>query len=166
VCYADASYGEEDDRSSRTGYVILFANAAISWQSKRQTVQAISSTEAELYALSEATKEVLWLQHLMESSGVVGPGYMKIYQDNTSAISIAKNPLHPNRVKHMDVRHRFVNREIDKGTIVLEECNTKEMVADILTKPLGITDHEKFTKSLGLISLRKVTQTPEINDHP
>jgi hypothetical protein len=162
VCYADASYGEEDDRSSRTGYVVLFGNAAISWQSKKQTVVAISSTEAELYALSEATKEALWFRHLMSASGIVGPGYIKIYQDNTSAISIAKNPLHPNRVKHMDVRHRFVNQEIDKKTIVLVECNTKEMIADILTKPLSPKDHEKFTKSLGLYSLEQISRPQKL----
>jgi hypothetical protein len=165
VCYADASYAEEKGRVSRTGIVFLFAGAAIMWQSKKQTVVAVSSTEAELYALSEGTRDSLWLLQLMKASCITGPDHLVIHQDNQSTIGIAHDAGHHNRVKHMDVRHRFINDHITKGHIVLQETPTEEMRADFLTKPLGPREHEIATRNLGIRSLQML-QNSDSNPTP
>jgi hypothetical protein len=65
TCYSDSSYADEIDKKSTGGYVFIKNGAAISWSSKKQSVTAQSSTEAEYIALAEATKQALWYQKLL-----------------------------------------------------------------------------------------------------
>ena len=68
--YCDADYaGDHDDRKSRTGYLFLIANGAITWTSKRQGCTADSTTEAEFVAMAETVKEAIWLRRLLSSLG-------------------------------------------------------------------------------------------------
>lgn len=60
--YADADWGgDSSTRKSTSGYVFKIGNCTISWRSKRQSIVALSSTEAEYVALSHATQEAIWL---------------------------------------------------------------------------------------------------------
>ncbi|TPX52123.1 DNA-directed DNA polymerase, partial [Powellomyces hirtus] len=122
------------DRWSITGYLFCIGNAGpVTWASKRQPTVALSSTEAEYMALSFATQETIWLRSLLKELQI--PEYLDenarpttIYEDNQSCISLAMNPVHHARTKHIDIRH---HKEIH-----LEYLPTAEMVADSLTKPL------------------------------
>jgi len=58
--YADAAYANTDDHKSTSGYVFKVGDGAITWRSKKQTTIALSSTEAEYVALSEAGREACW----------------------------------------------------------------------------------------------------------
>ena len=57
--------------------------------------------------------------------------------DNTSAISISKNPMQHSRTKNIDIRHHFLRDHVQKGDITLEFVSTKDQLADIFTKPLS-----------------------------
>ena len=61
IGFSDASFAEEVGYKSRSAYVFLIGGCAVSWFSKKQTMVATSSTEAETYALSEACKELIWM---------------------------------------------------------------------------------------------------------
>ena len=66
--YADADWaGDVMSRKSTIGYFFQLGNATVSWKSKRQTVVAQFSTEAEYVALCAATQETVWLRHLLAS---------------------------------------------------------------------------------------------------
>ena len=66
VCYTDSDWaGDKENRRSTGGYVFMLAGGAVSWKTKRQSVVAMSSTEAEYIALSEATKEAVWMRRLL-----------------------------------------------------------------------------------------------------
>lgn len=54
--------GDVDSRKSTSGYLITFAGGAVSWQSKLKKCVALSTTEAEYIAITEACKEVLWMK--------------------------------------------------------------------------------------------------------
>ena len=71
VGYADASFGSVDEYKSVTGYVFIAGGAAIVWKSVKQSVIAMSSTEAEYVALSEAGCEVIWLRNLYSELGFI-----------------------------------------------------------------------------------------------
>src|ERR1700678_3599935 len=61
--FADAAFANHDDHKSTSGYVFMAAGGAITWKSKKQTTIALSSTEAEYVALSEARREAWWLRN-------------------------------------------------------------------------------------------------------
>ena len=62
--YADATFANTDDHKSTAGYIFLQSGGAIMWKSKKQTMIALSSMEAEYVALSEAGCKATWLKNL------------------------------------------------------------------------------------------------------
>ena len=82
--YCDSNWGSSEDRQSTTGYVFILNGGAISWTSRRQPVVALSSTEAEYIAMTQAVKEVLWLRSLFLEVGAPNHAaeISKIYSDN------------------------------------------------------------------------------------
>jgi hypothetical protein len=160
--YADASFAQEDGRKSRSGHVFLMSGAAVTWMSKKQPVVALSSTEAEYYALSEAMKETIWIRHLMEEIDLTLNDPTIVHQDNMSTIAIAVNPIQHQRVKHMDIKVHFLRDHLHKKDAVLMYCPTEDMVADILTKALPTKAHQKFTQLMGLRSLSQIQTVEKI----
>ena len=144
--YADASYAQEPGRKSRSGHVFIMNGAAVCWLSKKQSVVALSSTEAEYYALSEAVKEALWMRELFKEIGVPVNDPTLIHEDNLSTLAIAMNPVHHQRVKHMDVKVHFLRDHLQKNDITLIYCPTEDMIADLLTKALPIPQHRKLSQ--------------------
>ncbi|KAH9660405.1 hypothetical protein KPL70_024186 [Citrus sinensis] len=68
--YVDSDFaGDLDKRKSTTGYVFTLAGATVSRVSKLQTVVALSTTEAEYMAATQACKEAIWIQRLLEELG-------------------------------------------------------------------------------------------------
>ena len=61
--------GDRDNRRSTTGYVFTVGGTTVSWVSKIQSVVALSTTEAEYVAATEASKEMIWLQRFMDELG-------------------------------------------------------------------------------------------------
>jgi hypothetical protein len=68
--------------------------------------------------------------------------------DNTSAISVAKNPVFHKRMKHLEVRHHFLRDHVEKRDIEMRYINTERQLFDIFTKPL---DAYRFTALRGEI---------------
>jgi hypothetical protein len=97
-------------------------------------VTALSSCEAEYVALTEAVKEILWLVQHFRALGVELEVPIFIFGDNTAAIALAKNPVFHQRTKHIDIKHHFLREHIKAGTIKLFYVDTKQNVADVLTK--------------------------------
>jgi len=152
--YSDSNWaGDLDTRRSTTGYTFLVNSGSISWSSKIQTTVALSTTEAEYMALSETTKEVIWLRQLLSDLGYQQQSPTTLYVDNQSTISLAKNPVMHARTKHIDICHHFIREHLDNQDINLEYINTADMIADILTKPLTGEKHKKNTLQLGLKDL-------------
>jgi hypothetical protein len=119
---------------------------------------ALSSTEAETYALSEASKEAIFLQEFCKEIGEANDDTpaMKIYEDNTSCIAIVTNPIAHARSKHFAVRSAFIRDLIEKKKIEILWCPTKLMIADILTKALDPTQHQHLTHLMGMRSLAQL----------
>src|ERR1700752_1446474 len=118
--------------------------AVIDWFCKQQPVVALSSTEAEYYALGEAVKNALWFRHLLGESGFTINDPTLIHQDNQSTIAIALNPINHRNVKHINVRRHFLRDHLKRNDVTLAYCPTEDMVADILTKALPAKEHKHF----------------------
>ena len=88
--YSDADWaGDLDDRHFTSGYIFLLAGAAVSRLSKKQSIMALSTAEAEYVALSLATQEALWLRRLLKDTGMPPKGSTVVHEDNQRAIAIA-----------------------------------------------------------------------------
>jgi len=153
VIYADASWAEEPGRKSRTGIIVMFNGTAIAWLSQKQTLPAASSTEAEIYALSEATRLGLWFLQMMNEAHISGLDYFVVMQDNEATIKVAENPSSTQRTKHIDVRHNIINESITSGQMVLQHVFSSQMWADFQRKPLPVAPHEETRFNIGMRSL-------------
>jgi hypothetical protein len=106
--YADATYANVDDCKSTSGYVYIMAGGAITWRSKKQTMVALSSTEAEYIALSEAGCEACWLRNLFEELGFPQLALTLLKGDNNGLIAMARNLQFHKRAKHIEIRWHWV----------------------------------------------------------
>jgi len=152
IGYSDADYARDvDDRHSTSGYVFLFGSGAVSWYSGKQKGISTSTSQAEYVALSHAAKEAVFLRQLLTEFKDADCGPIPIQEDNQAALAIAKNPVFHSKTKHIDVSYHFTREAVTNGQIKLEYCHTKNMIADILTKPLAKIQFEHLRSMLGLM---------------
>ena len=153
--YSDADWSN-DPATSRSvgGYAFILAGGAISWSSALQPLVALSSTEAEYIALTDAAKEAVWLRTFFEEIQRQLSGPLSLLGDNQGSIALGKNPEFHKRTKHMKRRYHFVREAVDTGDVSLDFIPTQEMVADVLTKALTRELHAKHRSGLGVLSLR------------
>ncbi|GKA82097.1 putative ribonuclease H-like domain-containing protein, partial [Tanacetum coccineum] len=133
--FSDSDYGGSNlDRKSTTGGCQFLGQRLISWQCKKQTIVATSTTEAEYVAAANCCGQVLWVQNQLLDYGF---NFMntKIHIDNESTICIVKNPVYHSKTKHIEIRHHFIRDCYEKKLISVEKIHTDLNVADLLTKP-------------------------------
>ena len=124
-----------DQRRSTSGYVFSLFGGRVIWMSKRQSVVALSTTEAEYIAATHASKEAVWLQRLCSSMGLVQQA-IRIDFDSQSEIFLAKNPTYHSK-KHIDVQYHFVRDMVEDKRVLLVKVDTLKNVADALTKSVS-----------------------------
>lgn len=152
-CYSDADWATDPTtRRSVTGYVVMVNGGPVSWRSQQQRTVAQSSCEAELMALAAVTKEALWMRKAMAAFYLDISKPLTLFEDNQGCIAIANNQRGmSSRTKHIETRYFAVREQIQRGHIVVVFCRGIDMVADILTKPLGKILFARFTKLLGMV---------------
>ncbi len=139
--YCDVDWvGNMDDHKSASSYVFLLGNGVISWNNKKQTSIAMSSTKVQYMA----TLEAMWFSSFFGNIGVPQMKPIVIYDDNQSCIYLSKNLIFHVHAKNIEIHHHLVQAKIEKDFVKLVYCNTKNMVTYILTKRLYIDKHEYF----------------------
>lgn len=149
ACYVDADYGSESDRKSTSGFLLKVFGNTVSWTTRRQTSVALSSTEAEFIALATAASDLIWLNNLLADFEILCEVPPKIYEDNQSCIHLLSKWEHK-RLKHVDIKYNFVRDLHEKRLIIIEYLNTKDQVADILTKAIPVGQFIKLRGALGI----------------
>ena len=134
--------GDIDSRKSTSGYLITFAGGAVAWQSRLQKCVALSTTEVEFSAITEACKELLWLKKFLQELGLKQERYV-LHCDSQSAIHLSKNSSFHSRSKHIDVRYHWIRDVLNDKLLQLEKVHTDENTSDMLTKALTKDKHEK-----------------------
>ena len=101
--------------------------------------------------MTEAAQEAIWLKALLcELEEMRNDEAVKIYEDNQGSIALAKNPEFHKRTKHIDIRYHFVREKVAEGTLVLEYCSTKDMKADLMTRPVPAVQFQHLRNVLGV----------------
>ena len=163
-CYVDAdfagAYCKEDSDDpisvkSRTGYVIKYAGCPIAWASKLQTEIALSTTEAEYIALSQATRELIPMRLIiLELADILNIPCANlklnctIFEDNKGAEELAKVPKHRPRTKHIAIKYHHFREWVKNGIMTITHISTDEQQADIFTKPLTLKAHEYLREKI------------------
>jgi hypothetical protein len=169
IGYTDSDWANDSaDRKSQGGHVFLCNGGAISWQSRKQTLVALSTTEAEYVACSEASREARWLRQLQRDiNGDIydhdyGYGHhdddvqdadpIRVFSDSRGALAhiTTAGGITKARTKHIDVCYHNSRDLHARGIVLYDYVNTDDNPADILTKALARGKHEKFTRAMGI----------------
>ncbi|GJY43134.1 reverse transcriptase domain-containing protein [Tanacetum coccineum] len=137
--FSDSDYaGASLDRKSTTGGCQFLGKRLISWQCKKQTIVANSTTEVEYVVAANCCGQVLWIQNQMLDYGF---NFMntKIHIDNESTICIVKNLVFHSKTKHIEIRHHFIRDSYEKKLIQVIKIHTDHNVADLLTKAFDVS---------------------------
>eukprot|EP00253_Pinus_taeda_P003817 PITA_03817 len=133
--FVDADWaGDLDQRRSTSGYMFNLFGGVVSWVSKKQSVVALSTTEAEYMAATHASKDAVWFQRLCSSMGLV-QGAIRIDCDSQSEIFLANNLAYDSKTKQIDVQYHFVRDMIKDKKMLLVKVDTLKNIADALTGP-------------------------------
>ena len=120
-----------------TGLVMSFGHGAALSASLKQKINMMSSTEKDTVAISDGMPNNMWVLYFSRAQGKEAKDNL-LNQDNTSAISLAKNGKRSRgkTTKHIKIRYFFVTDKVKQGGVTIIHYPTKEMIADYFIKPL------------------------------
>jgi hypothetical protein len=157
IGYSDSDHaGDIDTSKSTSGILFFLGKCLVSWQSVKQQVVALSSCEAEYIAASTASTAGggsldCSVMSLADTRAV------ELRVDSKSALSLAKNPVFHERSKHIWVRYHFIRGCLEEGSIKAGYINTKDQLADLLTKPLGRIRFLELCSKTGMVQISHKT---------
>ncbi|GJR43998.1 hypothetical protein Tco_1312101 [Tanacetum coccineum] len=152
AAFSDSDYaGDNHDRRSTSGGCQYLGRRLVSWQCKKQTIVAISSTEAEYVAAASCCAQVLWMQNQLLDYGF---NFMntEIHIDNESTICIVRNPVFHSKTKHIQIRHHFIRDCYEQRLINVVKVHTDDNVADLLTKGFDLARFNFLVVTIGMIN--------------
>ncbi|GJS19949.1 copia protein [Tanacetum coccineum] len=157
MAYVDADHaGCQDIRRSTSGSAQFLGDKLVRWSSKKQKSTAISTTEAEYIAMSGCCAQILWMRSQLTDYGFVF-NKIPLYYDNRSAIALCRNNVQHSRSKHIDIRHHFIQEQVEKGVVELYFVTTDYQLANIFTKALPRERFEFLLPRLGMKSMSPKT---------
>lgn len=152
--YSDADWaGDSDDYISTNSFIVYLGHNPISWTSKKQNGVARSSTEAEYRAVANTAAELIWICNLLTELGISLPSSPVVFCDNVGATFLCANPVFHSRMKHIAIAYHFVRNEVQKGALKVAHVNTRDQLADALTKPLPRARYLELRNKIGVRSL-------------
>ena len=141
-----------DERKSTSGGEFFLGNYLVSWLSKKKGSISLSTTEAEYIFAATCCTQVLWMIQTLADLEVKYTAPIPIHCDNTSAISVSKNPILHSKTKHIHIKYHFLREQVTNQIVQVHYIPTIEQIADIFTNPLAKTPFEYPRQKLGVIS--------------
>lgn len=112
---------------------------------------ARSSVKAEFQAMAQGICKGIWLNMLLKELWVPLEHPMESYCDNQATISIAKNSVHHDQTKHVEIDRHFIKEKIEERVFKVSYTPTTGQTANILTKAVARANFEDFVEKLGMI---------------
>ena len=151
--FTDSSFQSDiDDSKSVSGFVFTLNGGAVSWRSSKQDTVADSTMEAEYIAANDAAKESVWMKKFLTELEVVPTikDPVPLYCDNNGAIALAKEPRSHQKSRHILRKYHLIREIIDRHDIKIERVDTKDNIADPLTKALSRLQFEQLIEICGM----------------
>uniref|UniRef100_A0A2N9F645 Integrase catalytic domain-containing protein n=1 Tax=Fagus sylvatica TaxID=28930 RepID=A0A2N9F645_FAGSY len=136
-----------------SGHLRIEGGNLVTWRSKKQSVVARSSAEAEYRAMAHTTCELTWLRTVLQEFGLLTQGPTPLYCDNQAAIHIASNPVFHERTKYIEVDCHFVRSKVESKDIITPFVPSGSQLADIFTKALPKNAIDSICSKLGVIDI-------------
>jgi dUTPase len=127
---------------SLSGFLIYFGGP-MHWISKRQTITARSSAEAEIYATDECTKCLIHLHQIvdgLELTNDIMSLPTTIYNDNAACVNWSRN-MTTKGLRHIQMRENAVRESYQSGFLVVKHVPGKRNLSDMFTKEDKDTSH-------------------------
>ena len=137
------------NQKSTTRGCQLLGGRLISWQCKKQTLVSQSMAEAEYMVVASCTSQVLWIQQQLRYYGL-NYSSTPILIDNTSTVSIIKNPVQHGKTKHIDIHFHFIRDCAEKNLITPVRVVTDDNLADLYTKAFDRSRFELLVQLNGM----------------
>ena len=155
---SDAAYADSIERKSSEGFICCLFSGPIDWSARKQKTITLSTTEAELLALTSASKHFLWWKRLFKAIGFNPDQKLYIHCDNRQTIDLLTKPnaVYKTKLKHVDISNHWLKQEITKGSIELQWVSTNHMTANGLTKRLSKQEHVKFLEQLNMVNIENL----------
>ena len=115
----DADYVNWADALSIGGYVAMLGGGSIAWSSKKQRTVALSTTEVEYIALTEGTKQLVWLRRFLTDLGFDQAQPTSIRSDNLGVITLSHDASYHARTKHINVAYHFIRKRVASNEVAL-----------------------------------------------
>jgi hypothetical protein len=149
IGFADADYSNDPNDAHSTSGFIFKTNGPVLWKSKKQSLTATSTTEAEFIALHEAAKEAVWHSEIVtDMTGSAEHRPILIREDNAVCLALVNGKRTPARTLHLTRRISYIRDLIETNLIQVIHCSTTDMIADPLTKPIGPIDLRRKSRDI------------------
>src|SRR6266702_189612 len=125
-----------------------------SWASKKEKMVADLTCAAEYIAVSEAGKELIWLQALLTELGYRLEGLSKLLCDNSAAVLLCADQAFHNWTKHLDVQYHWIRGHVEDRKIIVAWVATSDNIADGLTKVLPAPAFTNFCNFVGVMKCK------------
>ena len=122
---------------SISGFVIWMAGGVISAKSRKQSVVALSSCEAEYMAISSAVQEIIYIRQILVDLYLRQTSPTILACDNAAAIQLTSNETHQQRAKHISIRYHFNREAVRRREVEMVRTPGVDNPSDLLTKSLG-----------------------------
>ena len=127
---------------------MFLCDALISWRSKKQNVVSTSSVEAKYRSI-----KVTWLLYLLRDLHIPHQKPILLYCDIQATLHISVNPVFHERSKHIEADCHIVRNKILDGIIKTFYVSSRNQLADIFTKALGVDNFLRLLAKLGVINI-------------
>ncbi|KAE9332414.1 hypothetical protein PF008_g14954 [Phytophthora fragariae] len=163
-CYSDADYANDpEDRRSINGYVTMLDGNVVSYASRKQEINALSTCEAEYVAMAEATKDLLWLAGLCNELSWKHPVPL-LLGDNQEAIALTAKPGKHSKSKHIDNKYHMVRLNVELQRLTTQHVGTEAMVADVMTKALSVVKFTRFRQAMNVLPIVAAPDTATVDE--
>ena len=124
----------------------MLNGAAISWRASRTTLIVLNAAEAELYSLSSAAQEAIYLRKICIELGFLQANPTIMYEDCQAAVALSKENRFRNRSKHISLRWSFVveRQSLAIGDMIVVGISRTGMLADIFCSPRTTTSQNNW----------------------
>ncbi|KNZ49243.1 hypothetical protein VP01_512g7 [Puccinia sorghi] len=152
--YTDATWADDlETRLSRSGSICFWKACPVAWNSKKQRNITMSSTEAELNALSDGVQENLWIKYLIEELWDQKMNPTQFHIDNQGLLEKLKNFGSNSKTKHLDIKIKNLRQMKNNNEIQVKLIPTEEMTADALTKPSNIDSLNRLREKCFMVKV-------------